>query len=148
MKNNPLRMIECARCGIEVPQGQCIKWKHYYCPDCIKRILPFFDIHQNIDETTADYLEMKKRYIGRKVKEVREEIKRIDIDIYARDFVHYYMDITVDQEGYIVDVSRLNAIILPTPHSPYEEGRPYPIKPEDYFSTVDVIFQDDIRFDD
>ena len=54
------------------------------------------------------------------------------------------MDIAVDQRGNITDVSRLEAIMLPGPHSGYDEGRLYPITDEDYATTVDVIFQDDI----
>jgi hypothetical protein len=45
-------------------------------------------------------------------------------------------------------VSRLEAIMLPNPHTPYNEGRLYPVTERDYMSTVDVIFQDDISFED
>ncbi len=140
---------ECSRCGIVLPIKQFIKWgADRLCPDCMEMICPSFDEETNKLQTTMAYLGMKERYIGRKVKKVRNQIKRIDIDMYGRDFIHYYMDIAVDQQGFITDVSRLEAIMLPGPHSSYDEGRLYPITNEDYASTVDVIFQDDVTFED
>lgn len=140
---------ECSRCGIDLPMSRLIKWgDDLLCPDCMEMICPSFDERKNKAETESDYLAMKKRYIGRKVKDIRNEVRRIDIDMFGRAFIHYYMDIAVDKNGFITDVSRLEAIMLPGPHSSYEEGRLYPIEKEDYLTTVDVIFQDDIRFDD
>lgn len=75
------------------------------------------------------------------------------IQLYKQDFERVdseerYMDIAVDPNGYITDVSRLEAIALPGPHASYDEGRLYPITEQDYVTTVDVIFQDDITFED
>ena len=141
--------LECAKCGIALPRSKYIQWGNdLLCPDCMEMVCPSFDESQNKLMTTAAYQEMKSRYIGRKVKGIRNEIKRIDIDMFDRDFIHYYMDIAVDQNGYIVDVSRLEAIMLPDPHAPYETGRLYPVTDLDYSTTVDVIFEDDIRFED
>ena len=139
----------CSRCGILLPQEKYIPWgTDLLCPDCMEMICPSFDEGQNKAKTTSAYLMMKERYIGRKVKGVANQVKRIDIDIFGHNFIHYYMDIAVDQRGVIMDVSRLEAIMLPGPHSDYNEGRLYPITEEDYSTTVDVIFQDDITFDD
>ncbi len=139
----------CSRCGIVLPKSKYIPWgTDMLCPDCMEMICPSFDEEKNKSQTTAAFQEMRKRYIGRKVRSVRGEVKRIDIDIYGRNFIHYYMDIAVDQQGIITDVSRLEAIMLPGPHSGYNEGRLYPITDEDYVTTVDVIFQDDITFED
>ena len=139
----------CSRCGIVLPKNQYIPWgTELLCPDCIEMFSPSFNESQNKAETNTAYLKMKERYIGRKVKGVRNEVKRIDIDMFGRVFIHYYMDIAVDQNGYITDVSRLEAIVLPGPHASYNEGRLYPITEQDYTTTVDVIFDDDIRFED
>lgn len=135
----------CSRCGIVLPKSKYIPWgTDRLCPDCMEMICPSFDEKMNKTQTTAAYQEMRERYIGRKVKDICNEVKRIDIDMYGRNFIHYYMDIAVDQRGIITDVSRLEAIMLPGPHSGYNEGRLYPITNEDYVTTVDVIFQDDI----
>ena len=140
---------ECSRCGIVLPRSKYIIWGNdKLCPDCMEMISPSFDKWQNKEKTTAAYQQMRERYIGRKVKGISGEVRRIDIDIFGRDFIHYYMDITVDQRGLIADVSRLEAIMLSGPHSGYDEGRPYPITDMDYLTTVDVIFQDDITFED
>ena len=139
----------CSRCGIVLPKNKYIPWgKEKLGPDCLEMMCPSFNESQNKAETNSAYLEMKERYIGRKVKGVRNEVKRIDIDMYGHAFIHYYMDIAVDQDGYITDVSRLEAIMLPGPHASYDEGILYPITNQDYVTTVDVIFQDDITFDD
>ena len=139
----------CSRCGIVLPKSKYIPWgMDRLCPDCMEMICPSFDEKMNKIQTTAAYQEMRERYIGRKVKGVCDEIKRIDIDMYGRNFIHYYMDIAVDRRGIITDVSRLEAIMLPGPHSSYDEGRLYPITDDDYVTTVDVIFQDDISFED
>ena len=139
----------CSRCGIVLPKNQYVPWgKEYLCPDCMEMICPSFNENQNKAETNTAYLKMKERYIGRKVKGVRNEVKRIDIDMFGRVFIHYYMDIAVDQNGYITDVSRLEAIALPNPHAAYNEGVLYPVTELDYVTTVDVIFQDDIRFEE
>ncbi len=139
----------CSHCGVVLPAKQYIQWgMDMLCPDCMEMICPSFDERMNKSQTTAAYQKMRERYIGRKVKGVRGEVKRIDIDMYGRNFIHYYMDIAVDQRGIITDVSRLEAIMLQGPHSSYNEGRLYPITDEDYVTTVDVIFQDDITFED
>ncbi len=139
----------CSRCGIVLPENKYIPWgTDMLCPDCMEMICPSFDEKINKSQTAAAYQEMRERYIGRKVKGIRDEIRRIDIDMYRFDFIHYYMDIAVDQQGIITEVSRLEAIMLPGPHSSYDEGRLYPITDEDYNTTVDVIFQDDITFED
>lgn len=139
----------CSRCGIVLPKNQYIQWgNELLCTDCMEMICPSFNENQNKAETNTAYLEMRERYIGRKIKDVRGEVKRIDIDMYGHVFIHYYMDIAVDQEGYITDVSRLEAITLPGPHASYDEGRLYPVSEQDYITTVDVIFQDDITFED
>ena len=139
----------CFHCGIDLPMNKYIRWgTDILCPECMEMICPSFDEKRNKAETNSAYLKMKERYIGRKVKGVANQVKRIDIDMFGRQFIHYYMDIAVDENGYITDVSRLEAIMLPGPHSNYEEGRLYPITEMDYDSTVDVIFQDDITFAD
>ena len=139
----------CSRCGICLPRNKYIQWSSdILCPDCMEMICPSFNEAQNKAETTTAYLKMKERYIGRKVRGIADQVKRIDIDMFGRNFIHYYMDIAVDPNGYITDVSRLEAIMLPGPHAKYEEGLLYPIEAEDYDATVDVIFQDDITFDD
>ncbi len=148
MDNYVSSVLECSRCGEILPRNKSIKWgKDLLCPACMEMICPSFNENQNKTETTTAFLRMKERYIGRKVKGIRNEVRRIDIDIYGRDFIHYYMDIAVDQRGIITDVSRLEAIMLPGPHYSYDEGCLYPIKEEDYSTTVDVIFQDDITFE-
>ncbi len=140
---------ECAHCGAVLPRSKYIQWGNdMLCPDCMEMICPSFNEAQNKAETNAAYLEMKDRYIGRKVKGIAGQVMWIDIDMFGHNFIHYYMDIAVDSNGYITDVSRLEAIMLPGPHASYDEGRLYPIKVEDYATTVDVIFQDDITFDD
>lgn len=139
----------CSRCGAVLPMAKYISWgTEILCPDCMEMICPSFDENQNKVETNSAYLKMKERYIGRKVKGVSNQVKRIDIDMFGREFVHYYMDIAVDQSGVITDVSRLEAIMLPGPHASYDEGRLYPITESDYETTVDVIFEDDITFVD
>ncbi len=140
---------ECSRCGIVLPRNQYIQWgSERLCPDCMEMICPSFDEAQNKAETNTAFLKMKERYIGRRVRGIRNKVKRIDIDMFGRQFIHYYMDIAIDQDGYITDISRLEAIMLPGPHSSYEEGLLYPVTEQDYETTVDVIFQDDIQFED
>ena len=82
----------CSQCGIVLPENEYIQWgTDRLCPDCMEMICPSFDEEMNKSQTTAAYQEMRERYIGRKVKNVRSEIKRIDIDMYGRhSLLHGY----------------------------------------------------------
>lgn len=149
MSEDFFQSMECAKCGISLQNRKSFKWgKNVYCPDCYEMICPSFDQEKNLKETTEAYLEMKERFLGRKVKDICNEKKRIDIDFYSRKYVYYYLDITVNKNGIITDLSRLNAIELPGRHASLTEGRPYPVEPIDYSTTVDVIFEDDVSFED
>ena len=91
MNNNIFEEGACSICGVALSQDDGIRWgRELLCRDCLESICPAFDEKDNEDETVNAYLVMKDRYIGRRVKNVTSEIKRIDIDMFGHTFIHYY----------------------------------------------------------
>ncbi len=123
--------VECDDCGERYPEDELEYWGDDYilCPDCFKKYFPEFDPAENKKETEAAYEAMKRRFVGRKLEEWDELTIRTEMD---DDSFSYSIDIDVDDNNVITDVSPLTIERCQSIGTTREIWLPYPVSNNDY----------------
>ena len=134
---------KCEFCGTRVPEDDMEYWGDCYCcPECYEDFNPSFDPEENEEETTESYEAMLKRYIGRKSKSIRDDTVELEAEYDDCGLVTYKMEVYIDEEGIVTDISRLTAEILLSESERSESWGSYIIRNEDYVDKVDAMMLD------
>lgn len=144
----------CDDCGEYVEEDELENWGDDYrlCPDCFEQYFPSFDKKKNLDETTEAYEAMKKRLIGKKTDRNEAVVVSIDTEMNDDSF-SYSIEVTIDEEGRISDISRYSVSRCRAIWERGEDWRDYPVDTADYaedgpaesliFSEIEMIDEED-----
>ena len=136
----------CEMCGAIVPRDELEFWGDCrICAACMEAECPSVDEEKNEDETTPAYEAMRARYIGRKSTANRGRILDLTFEI-EDSAITYSMTAEFDDDGVLVDVSRLSAEITLSEWERGSSTRAYRICPEDYGWIADDMFES-VEFD-
>lgn len=140
----------CDICGKQVMEDELRFWGDCrICPDCMAEECPEFDEEENEKDTQAAYKEMKKRFIGKKVVNLKCGEHGLE---YQEDTgeteINYSIYVTIDEEGVIKDISRLKAEMLLSESLTSSETAPYKINSSDYKWVVEEIFEENLDFEE
>ena len=128
---------KCEFCGKRVFEDDMKYWGDCYCcPKCYEGFNPSFDPEENINETTEAYEAMLKKYIGRKSKSIRDESVELEKEYYDCGQITYRMEVEIDEDGTIYEISRLSAEILLSESANSSDWDNYIIRNEDYEKKV------------
>lgn len=134
---------ECEFCGKRVSEDDMLFWGDCHCcPECYEGFNPSFDPDENERETTEAYEAMLKRYIGRKSKTVRDDTVDMELECTDCGLVVYRMEVDVDEDGIIYEISRLTAEIMLSESERSSSWEDYIIRNEDYTDKVDKMMKD------
>ena len=118
------------------------------CPKCMKEQCPDFDEEDNEEEVEAAYQAMLKKYIGRKSWKYEEGAHHLEyVDNDGETEKRYSVSIKVDKDGRIVDISRLQAMILLSESITTSNWKPYPIEDFDYEFVIEDLLDDYLEDD-
>lgn len=133
---------ECYMCGKMTLRDDLQFWGDVrICPDCMEEQCPSFDENENEEETTEAYEAMLSRYVGRKSTKFKGQ--KIDLSTGACDSnTDYRITVTLDDDGFITDVSRLSAEMLLAESERSSEWHPYEIDSDDYEWVVDDLMEE------
>ena len=122
----------CDDCGELFEEDDLTGWGDDYrlCPECFKQYFPPYDYRKNLEETTEAYEAMCKRLIGKKTDHEEDDI-HIETDMNDDSF-KYEIDVSIDEEGRISDISRYSIYRCRYIGIKSEDWRDYPVKPSDY----------------
>lgn len=134
---------KCEFCGKRAPEDEMKYWGDCHCcPECYEDFCPSFDSDENKEETTEAYEAMLKRYIGRKSRSIRHDCVTLQKEYYDCGLVTYRLDVDVDENGIIRDISRLTAEILLSENEKSSSWDDYIIRNEDYVDKVDRMMKE------
>ena len=131
----------CDICGEIAPVEDSAYWGDArICPDCLAERCPSFDEEENLRETTEAYEACRARYLGRNVAEdFRGQQVTVSWQVSGETDIDYELTVTVDEEGRIADVSRIQAEILLSEGITSSDRRPYAVDDSDYDAAGDEI---------
>ncbi len=143
----------CDYCGESFEEDDLTYWGDdlRLCPDCFAEEFPPFDEEKNNAETREAYEAMKKRLIGKKTDQ-EERTVEIATDMDEDSFRHF-IDITIDENGRISNISRLTTQRCKSIGITSETWIDYPVDSSDYeedglaesliFSEIEIIDEED-----
>ena len=122
----------CDECGSIVEEDDLTYWGDDYrlCPECFKKYFPPFDEEKNLEETREAYEGMLKRLVGKKTDH-EEGTVEIETDMDEDSFRHF-IEVTIDEEGRISDISRLSTMRCRSIGIKTEDWIDYPVDASDY----------------
>lgn len=131
----------CDICGEIAPVENSAYWGDArICPDCLAERCPSFDEEENLREIAEAYEAFKARYLGRTVaEEFRGQQVTVNWQVSDDTDIDYELTVTVDDEGRIADVSRIQAEILLAEGITSSDRRPYAVDDSDYDTAGDEI---------
>lgn len=134
---------ECEFCGKRIPEDDMKYWGDCLCcPDCYEGFCPSFDPEENEKETTEAYEAMLKKYIGKKSRSIRDESVELEREYDDCGLVTYRMEVDVDEDGIIYEISRLTAEILLSESANSSNWDDYIIRNEDYEDKVADLMEE------
>lgn len=141
---------ECDGCGERVPVDELMHWGDLkICPDCMEYHCPSFDEAENEAETEEAYMDMRARYLGKKVSNLEPGEHDLSCEQFnGEEAPRYDITVTIGEDGTITDISRLTAQLLLCEDVKSSDWLPYPIDSVDYEDVVEELFDDYIEFED
>ncbi len=135
--------VACDECGEEYPEEELEYWGDdmRLCPECFKQYFPDFDPVQNREDTREAYEAMCRRLIGKKTDN-EPDVYYIETEMDDDSF-RYSIEVTVNEEGRISDISRYSVSRCQSIGITSETWHDYPVDPKDY--SEDGMAEDLIR---
>ena len=134
---------ECEMCGATVLEDDMKFWGDCrVCPDCYEAQCPSFDEDENQEETTEGYEAMLKKFVGRKSRKEKGTTVDLTYEIGDEAPCSYEMSVTLDEEGRIIDISRLSGSMLMSEGERSSDWRPLAIDNDDYEWIAESMLED------
>ncbi len=138
---------ECIMCGKATRISDMSYWgDELICPECLEGECPTVDEEDQDRETDEAYRAMLARYVGRRASGYRGMSLRLTGEM-PDEGITYSITVDFDDEGVIVDVSRLSAERVLSEWVNGSDVRSYPVYPDDYGELVDDMLEE-IEFDE
>ena len=127
----------CEFCGKRMAEDEVDYWGDCICcPECYEGFYPTFSQEENEVETNEAYQAMMKRYIGKKSNRYSSTSVELEETYYDVGQVTYKMEVWLDEEGKISDISRLTAEMLISETVNSSRWGSFIIRNEDYEDKV------------
>ena len=140
---------ECAMCGGRFLEDDMTNWGDVcICPGCLEEQCPSF-VQEEVEKDTQEaYDAFCKKYVGKRVVDQAPGNIEFDTTVGDESPICYSISVTIDENGIISEISRLEASMMLSDWERGSDWRPYPIRSEDYDFWAGDLLDDNLEFDE